>query len=89
MPKLSGLEPASGEDSSGVEPASGEDESGEDESGIASGSGAGIFFLFLTVIWFGVVFPKWILQVLRNAKSPRRTKFLTIKGALLRYLATL
>ena len=71
MPKLSWIEPASGvdssgtdlasgEDESGIEPASGEDESGEDESGIGSGSGGGIFCLFLTLIWFGVVFPKWI-----------------------------
>ena len=47
---------------SGTEPASGEDESGEDESGIGSGSGAGMFCLFLTVIWFCAVFPKWILR---------------------------
>ena len=88
--KLSGIEsasgedssetdPASGEDESGIEPASGEDESGEDESGIGSGSGAGIFCLFLTLICFGVVFPKWILQWTRNTKSPQRTKILTIK----------
>ena len=43
LPNLSGIESASGEDSSGIEPASGEDESGEDESGIESGSGAGMF----------------------------------------------
>ena len=46
LPNLSGIESASGEDSSGIEPASGEDESGEDESGIESGSGAGMFWLF-------------------------------------------
>ena len=52
MPKFSGIESASGEDSSGIKPASGEDESGEDESGIESGSGAGMFCLFLTnLIW--------------------------------------
>ena len=60
MPNLSGIESASGEDSSGIEPASGEDESGEDESGIESGSGAGMFWLsFTSLIWlFSVVFLK-------------------------------
>ena len=52
MPKLSGIESASGEDESGLESASGEDESGEDESGIESGSGVGMFCLFLTNLIF-------------------------------------
>ena len=43
---LSGIESAFIEDSSGMELASGEDEFREDESG--SGSGAGMFGLFLT-----------------------------------------
>ena len=43
---LSGIESAFIEDSSGMEFASGEDEFGVDESG--SGSGAGMFGLFLT-----------------------------------------
>ena len=52
MPNLSGIESASGEDSSGIEPALGKDESGQDESGIESGSGTGMFWLFLTnLIW--------------------------------------
>ena len=52
MPYLSGIESASGEDSSGIGPASGEDESGEDESGLESGSGTGMFWLFFTyLIW--------------------------------------
>ena len=45
VPNLSGIESASGEDSSGIELASGEDESGEDESGLESGSGAGMICL--------------------------------------------
>ena len=56
---LSGIESASGEDSSGIDPASGEDlsgrepvhaddESGEDESGKEYGSGAGMICLVLT-----------------------------------------
>ena len=52
LPNLSGTESASGEDESGIEPSSGEDESGEDESGIESGSGAGMFCLFLTNLIF-------------------------------------
>ena len=48
LPNLSGIESASGENESGVEPSSGEDESGDDESGIESGSGVGMFCLFLT-----------------------------------------
>ena len=47
FPTLSGIESASGEDSSGIELASGEDESGEDESGLEPGSGAGMICLFL------------------------------------------
>ena len=43
FPNLSGIESASGEDSSGIEPASGKDEFGEDELGIESSSGAGMF----------------------------------------------
>ena len=40
----SGIDPAFGEDSaSEIEPTSGEAESGEDESGLKSGSGAGMF----------------------------------------------
>ena len=59
MPNLSGIDSASGEDSSGMGSASGEGESGEDESGIESGSGAGIFCLFFTnLIWlFSMSFP--------------------------------
>ena len=52
LPNFSGIASASGEDSSGIKPASGEDESGEDESGIESGSGAGMFCLFLTNLIF-------------------------------------
>ena len=48
LPNVSGIESASGEYSSGIDTASGEDESGEDGSGIESGSGAGMFCLFLT-----------------------------------------
>ena len=51
-PNFSGIESASGEDSSGIKPASGEDESGEDESGIGSGSGVGMFCIFLTNLIF-------------------------------------
>ena len=41
---LSGIESASGEDSSGIDPASGEDSSDlEPASGIEFGSGAGMF----------------------------------------------
>ena len=49
---LSGIDLASGEDSFGIEPASGKDESGEDESGIGSGSGVGMFCIFLTNLIF-------------------------------------
>ena len=52
MPNFSGIESASGEDSSGIKPASGEDESGEDESGIESGSGVGMFCIFSTNLIF-------------------------------------
>ena len=50
LPILSGIESASGEDSSGIVPASGEDSSGEDESGIQSGSRAGISLSFMTYL---------------------------------------
>ena len=43
----SGIDPASGEDSSKIKPASGEDESGKDESGRESSSEAGMFWLSL------------------------------------------
>ena len=52
LPNLSGIESASGEDSSRIELASGEDESEEDESGLESGSGAGMICLFFTnLVW--------------------------------------
>ena len=63
LPNLSGIESASGEDSSGIDPASGrdssrikpasgKDESGEDETGKESNSGAGNFWKVLTnFIW--------------------------------------
>ena len=44
----SGIVSASGEDSSGIEPVPREDESGGDESGLESGSGARMIYLFLT-----------------------------------------
>ena len=52
LPSFCGIESASGEDSSGIEPVPREDESGGDESGLESGSGARMIYLFLTnLIW--------------------------------------
>ena len=60
----SGIDPASGEHSSGIDPASGENESRDDESGIESVSGAGMSCLFLTnlIVDGSDVFVKRILE---------------------------
>ena len=80
---LSGIESASGEDESGIEPSSGEDQSGQDESGIESGSRAGMFCLFLTyLIWlfYSIIilwrchFPEVDFEVIKTHRKPSKNQ---------------
>ena len=71
LPAFSGIESASGEDSSGIEPASGKDEPRQHESGLESGSGEGLICLCLTNLI-------WLISELM-AMSLSRTGFWSLK----------